>query len=816
MSSARGTVKESRRLSNRESDWNLPGGSGLTGSRTRRDGKQKEPPPPSSSSDGAWDTEDEEDETEEEDEEAEMKLWQKEKPPHKRVIMEVMHVHEAFDKFSKCPECMGPLVLDLNTVCIATSINISCMNPDCEFMSYSPEGGIAETTMHQGDNFKRMTDYALNVLYVVGFISMGDAHTEAGRLLGLCGLPNDTTMKGRSFSMIEERIGPFIRELASEILLDNVIEEARLSMEDDNNGEYFAVWKASLSDDTIVLDPNKLPKIDASYDMAWQQKGSGHQYNSQSGHGSMFGSITRRIIGLVVKSKMCGKCSAARKKNPDLDYGEHEGRCWKSHTGTSGSMESAGCLELVVEMYDKHHVIIRRLCCDDDSSIRADCQWSNADYMLNNNTDNLPLVPKRVGINKGKMQLRPDKGKLPSHVPEPLFVADPNHRRKGLTGELIKLDKSVIKVKHTMTRMDSTRIGKNFSYMARTLRDRPVDEFVNAAKAVLEHHFDNHQYCGDWCSRKHESAAQRARVIKYYRSKDKDAKLYNVLAEKLERFISLDKLVEMAHGMDTNVNEAFNQICTWFAPKNKVFAGSGSLHNRISFAVGINSLGYNEFFTKLFNKLGIDITDNVAHYLRVKENTRIKRLAKIRTADYKSAKYKSKRDNLAKDSRLAKIEFLRREGTYKKGMNVDDPYGELPAGSNNNEDDEPDARKPAARKTSSATKLFCEYCGKKGHATTKHKKCTAPTDATKKYRRHDGSSLLQILPPPAGDDSDNEDFLMPAALLDDDHQVDCEANDMIPFDTEVQDDDSDMDLFHDALDEEADSDEEDVRRLGRL
>jgi hypothetical protein len=142
------------------------------------------------------------------------------------------------------------------------------------------------------------------------------------------------------------------------------------------------------------------------------------------------------------------------------------------------------------------------------------------------------------------------------------FVADPNHLSKGLMGELIKLDKSVIKVKHTMTRMDSTRIGKNFSYMARTLHNRPVDEFVNAAKAVLGHHFDNHQYCGDWCSRKHKAAVQRARIIKYYRLKDKDAKLYNVLAEKLERFISLDKLVEMGHGMDTNVNEAFNQICT--------------------------------------------------------------------------------------------------------------------------------------------------------------------------------------------------------------------------------------------------------------
>jgi hypothetical protein len=366
-------------------------------------------------------------------------------------------------------------------------------------MSYSP-GKCAKTTMHPNDGYERMTDHALNVLYVVGFISMGDAHTEAARLLGFCGFPNDTTMKSRSFGMIEERIGPFIRDLCQEIITNNLIEEACLSMEADNNLDYFEIWKSSLTDDSIVLDPNRLPKVDASYDMAWQQKGSGHQYNSMSGHGSMIGSLTRRVIGLVIKSKLCNKCNVARKKDPTLPFGDHDGTCWKSHNGTSGSMESAGCLELVVAIYEKQHAIVRKLCCDDDSSIRADCQWINADYLVNNNINVLPMVPKKVGTNKGKLQPRPDKGKLPAHVPEPLFVADLNHQRKGLTGELIKLDKSRLEVKLTMTRrMDSTRIGKNFAYMARTVKERPVCEFVDAAKAVLEHHFDNHQYCGEWC-----------------------------------------------------------------------------------------------------------------------------------------------------------------------------------------------------------------------------------------------------------------------------------------------------------------------------
>jgi hypothetical protein len=189
-------------------------------------------------------------------------------------------------------------------------------------------------------------------------------------------------------------------------------------------------------------------------------------------------------------------------------------------------MESSGAVSCLVECFEKRKVVIKRLCCDDDSSIRADCQWSNADYMKNHNSEELPMIPITKGKNKGKLQPRPDKGKLPSHVPEPLFVADPNHRRKGLTGELIKLDMMKVDERYTMTRMDSTRIGKNFGYMARTLKDRPPEEYCQAAKACLEHHFDDHTHCGDWCKRKDQSEASKAASVKYYRCKQKDAKLY--------------------------------------------------------------------------------------------------------------------------------------------------------------------------------------------------------------------------------------------------------------------------------------------------
>jgi hypothetical protein len=677
------------------------------------------------------------------------------KPEHTRVIVEVAQLEEAF-KNRPCPNCGAELALDLPTMCLATSIRLVCNDIDCSYVcDFAKAKG---TTIHLNDRgkYERMTDYAVNVLYVLGFISIGDAHTEAGRLLGLLGLPNDTTMMNRSFSIIEERIGPFIRQVSKDIIAQNVMEEAKLSMSDVD----YNVWRTWLNGTSTIVDlpSDRWPQIDASYDMAWQQKGSGRVYNSQSGHGTLFGSKTRKVIGLVLKSKLCCFCNKFAKMNPTVDEAaavpppHHV--CWKNHDGSSGSMESAGAVELLVEACDAKKVVIRRLCCDDDSSIRADCKWSNADYMKNTNTTEIPMVPIAVGKNKGKLQPRPDKGKLPGHVPEPLFVADPNHRRKGLTGELIALDTSKADTKVTMTRMDSIRIGKNFGYMARTLTRRPKEEFVDAAKACLEHHFDNHVYCGEWCKRKNETEEEKNKLIKYYRCKEKDAKLYALLSSKINRFITKERLDEMAHDLDTNMNEAFNQICTWFAPKNKVFAGSGSLANRIALAVGIHSLGVEAYFRRLFKSMGIGLSDNVAYYLHTREKRRTTRLETIRTKAAKLKKNKRKFDKLKEATTQAKKEFHKRQGTYKKGMNMDDPYEE--------EDKPPPKKKP---------KSYCEYCGRSDHVTKKSKKCTAPLEPHKKFRKQDGTLLT---------DPQADPVIDPADLL----LLDCHTMDTMTFDAD--------------------------------
>jgi hypothetical protein len=502
------------------------------------------------------------------------------KPRYNRIIIETNALNDIIANNCHCSECMGPVDIEYKTICLATTIELTCKNVLCGYVYHSLPP--AKARLGNLVNRERSTDFAINIQYVLAFISSGDGGVEAARVLGLMGLPNDTTMETRQFPMIEERISPFVQKLAKDILLENLTEEVRLCFEasPDHHVLDFNNWKQALTDKTVVIPPARFAKIDVSFDMGWQQRSSGNRYASPSGDALLVGARTRKPVAIDIKSKKCNFCSAwDRNKKTEGDPPEHN--CRKNHNGSSSSMEA--CLLMVVDLYNNANCIVFRICADDDASTRSLLRWSNADYMRNNGTTEVPKVFVTKGPNKGvKQQPRPDRGRLPGHIPEPLFVADPNHRRKVFTGELLTLKMSKVATRFTMTKMDCTRLGKNFGYMVRTLKRRPEAEWEGAGRAVIEHHFDNHEFCGEWCPRKRQGQEERDAKARYYRSKTEDAKLYAVLNNITSRFITLDRLKEVAHGMDTQINESFNNTASWFAPKNKVYCGSESLANRLS------------------------------------------------------------------------------------------------------------------------------------------------------------------------------------------------------------------------------------------
>jgi hypothetical protein len=259
-----------------------------------------------------------------------------------------------------------------------------------------------------------------------------------------------------------------------------------------------------------------------------------------------------------------------------------------------------------------------------------------------------------------------------------------------------------------MTRMDSTRLGKGFGYMIRALPNMQQCQYIAAAEAVLEHHFNNHDNCGPWCQRKRLTADARITNERYYRCKKKDAKLYSKLKEIFARFVTFDRLMEVAHGMDTQVNDSFNNTASWFASsKNKVYCGTRSLANRIGMmAVGITSIGLVDYFQRLMKTYGIRATPNTIHFWNTRERNRSKRLAHIQTRDAKKLWLKRKYEQLHEDEKQAKSERAKRDGMYQSGQNMKDVEEDADAGATKKRKSEP-----------------CPHCKKMGHRTKRSRKC---------------------------------------------------------------------------------------------
>jgi hypothetical protein len=720
-----------KKLAPLEGDWRLPGVSDVVVSRTRHGGNGRPSLCVRKKQFIELESEEEEEEEEMEDEEEEEdddEVYPEEdpdgcddddspkKPEASRVLIETEALSEGFEKNCRCSNCGGRVSFTLKSLCLATSFTIQCKKKGCGYI-YNSKACAAASIGYFEKRRERSTDYAVNVLFVLGFLSCGDGGTEAARLLGLLGMPNDTTMETRSFGIIEERISEQVQALSHEILHENLCEEIRLTIGETN---VFTLWKQA-HEGTIVLDKNMYPKIRCSYDMAWQQRNSGNRYASASGHALFVGACTRKPIALMVKSKLCNFCRTWLRKHPDEDDDEEipEHECQKNHVGSSGSMEPTSCLEMVIDLFDNKFVVVQQICADDDSSTRALLKWSNEDYRKNTNTNEAPTVPISKGPNKGQPQSRPDRGRLPGHIPEPTFVADPNHRKKLVTGELYAIMKLKVKERATMTKMDCTRVGKNFGYMIRSLKTLPETEYVTAGKAVLEHHFDEHTLCGAWCPRKRMTAQQRQESERYYRTKKNDPELYEMLNRKLGRFFEFERLQECAHGMDTQVNESFNNTISWFAPKNKVYCGSTSLRNRISVAVGINTLGYVDYFVRLLKNMGIATTDNVRHFLEYKEKVRAKRLESLKTRKVKKKRLQRKFDQLKQDEADTKIAAQKRNGVYQSGYHLKDNADD----EDNDGQQQQQQKRPRKNNSIPAKDRLCPHCNKKGHSTTRSMQC---------------------------------------------------------------------------------------------
>ena len=80
--------------------------------------------------------------------------------------------------------------------------------------------------------------------------------------------------------------------------------------------------------------------------------------------------------------------------------------------------------------------------------------------------------------------------------------------------------------------------------------------------------------------------------------------------------------------MSTQVNESINNTISWKAPKNKNYAGTQSLLNRVMMAGATHLIGNEQYFIQLYNRLGIPMQNGTRHYLSQQAKALARRRAK--------------------------------------------------------------------------------------------------------------------------------------------------------------------------------------------
>ena len=96
------------------------------------------------------------------------------KAPATRVIVEVEGTKTFLEKNCFCQHCRGPVACTMRTTCLATNLMLTCRSPRCGFVSYSEAPAQVELE-EESDKRERSTNYAINILYVLGFIHLKQA-----------------------------------------------------------------------------------------------------------------------------------------------------------------------------------------------------------------------------------------------------------------------------------------------------------------------------------------------------------------------------------------------------------------------------------------------------------------------------------------------------------------------------------------------------------------------------------------------------------------------------------------------------------------
>lgn len=369
-------------------------------------------------------------------------------------------------------------------------------------------------------------------------------------------------------------------------------------------------FDANCSDQSkLKRDWAGLVHLKASYDAGWQKRGTGHCYNSLTGHASLIGYYSGLVFGYATRTKKCAMCEHGHEKS------DHD--CRLNFDRSAKAMEPDMAAELIArnELLTAANVTIDVLIADDDAS--------------------------SIAAIRCEATHRVEKW------------SDVNHAKKGFTSALyaLNLPKTLIDY-----------FGRAFSH---AIHQNKGDESATktALQNVVNYAYGTHDKCGSWCRSHtgekyvHEGLSDRKPLT----DPELQANLTNIFAK------YANNARKLAPCGSSQANENFNRIVCSKHPKSRFYGASESMAFRVAAAVCQKNIG-TQYIFQVYENLSLSPDKKTKKFREERDKARAKRSERLKTIYYKR-----RRLFLAKKRSNKNATSQRREGiTYESNSGLDE------------------------------------------------------------------------------------------------------------------------------------------------
>jgi hypothetical protein len=192
---------------------------------------------------------------------------------------------------------------------------------------------------------------------------------------------------------------------------------------------------------------------------------------------------------------------------------------------------------------------------------------------------------------------------------------------KNYKGELYQ-QAHLPKGKRKTCKAKAMRLSLNLSYMLKHQapiegnEDCSFEKFVAAGEASFEHHWNNHEYCGEWCQAL-RTVEEKVEKKGKFRDKEKNAREYVQQLKVKNKYLSTDRMRRCYHGFCNNKTERLHGfIVNVFLPKQSYFCRTIGGRARTYLVMSLDSLGFKEYFEELYAQLGMTMSSETERHFQ--------------------------------------------------------------------------------------------------------------------------------------------------------------------------------------------------------